>query len=51
MTNLYPATTGLPMVVWVGPSYGARHDVRIKVAMAHGTRCHGQPSRRLGRGR
>jgi hypothetical protein len=38
MTNLYPATTGLPMVVWVGPSYGARHDVRIKVSMGHGTR-------------
>jgi hypothetical protein len=38
MTNLYPASTGLPMVVWVGPSYGARHDVRIKVSMAHGTR-------------
>jgi hypothetical protein len=38
MINLYPASTGLPMVVWVGPSYGARYDVRIKVSMAHGTR-------------
>jgi hypothetical protein len=38
MTNLFPVTTGLPMVIWVGPSYGARHDVRIKVMMAHGTR-------------
>jgi hypothetical protein len=38
MTNLFPATTGLPMVVWVGPSYGAPHDVRIKVMQAHGTR-------------
>jgi hypothetical protein len=38
MTNLYPASTGLPMVIWVGPSYGAPHDVRIKVSMAHGTR-------------
>jgi hypothetical protein len=38
MTNLYPASTGLPMVIWVGPRYGARHDVRIKVSMAHGTR-------------
>jgi hypothetical protein len=38
MTNLYPASTGLPMVVWVGPSYGAQHDVRIKVMMVHGTR-------------
>jgi len=38
MTNLYPATTGLPMVIWVGPSYGAQHDVRIKVSIAHGQR-------------
>jgi hypothetical protein len=36
MTNLYPRTTGLPMVIWVGLSYGAPHDVRIKVMMAHG---------------
>jgi hypothetical protein len=38
MTNLYPRTTGLPMVIWVGPSYGASHDVRIKVMQTHGTR-------------
>jgi hypothetical protein len=38
MTNLYPASTGLPMMIWVGPSYGARHDVRITVSMAHGPR-------------
>jgi len=38
MTNLYPASTGLPMVVWVGPSYGVPHDVRIKVMQTHGTR-------------
>jgi hypothetical protein len=38
MTTLYPRTTGLPMVIWVGPRYGARHDVRIKAMMAHGTR-------------
>ena len=38
MTNLYPASTGLPMVIWVGPSYGAPHDARIKVMQAHGTR-------------
>src|SRR5262245_36627235 len=38
MTNLYPRTTGLPMVVWVGPSYGALHDARIKVMQVHGTR-------------
>ena len=36
MTNLYPASTGLPMVIWVGPSYGAPHDVRIKVSQTHG---------------
>jgi hypothetical protein len=36
MTNLYPRSTGLPMVIWVGPSYGAPHDVRIKVMQAHG---------------
>ncbi len=38
MTNLWPADTGLPMVIWVGPSYGAPHDARIKVMMAHGQR-------------
>src|SRR5258706_10146014 len=38
MTNLYPATTGLPMVIWVGPSYGVGHDVRIKVMQHHGTK-------------
>ena len=36
MTNLYPRSTGLPMVIWVGPSYEAPHDVRIKVMQAHG---------------
>src|SRR6516162_8644010 len=38
MTNLYPRTTGLPMVVWVGPSYGEPHEARIKVMQVHGTR-------------
>ncbi len=38
MTNLYPRTTGLPMVIWVGPRYGARHDVRIKAMQHHGNR-------------
>ena len=46
MTNLYPRSTGLPMVVWVGPRYGAAHDVRVKacpwrkqgVSMTHGQR-------------
>lgn len=36
MANLFPATTGLPMTVWVSPKGNARHDVRIKVNMAHG---------------
>jgi hypothetical protein len=36
MTNLYPRTTGLPMVIWVGPSYGAGHSPRIKVMQRHG---------------
>jgi len=27
MTALAPASTGLPMVIWVGPSYGAQHDI------------------------
>ena len=38
MTNLYPASTGLPMVVWVGPGYGVPHDIRIKVSQVHGQR-------------
>jgi len=38
MTNLYPVSTGLPMVIWVGPRYGVGHAVRIKVSMAHGQR-------------
>jgi hypothetical protein len=36
MANLYPRTTGLPMTVWVSPRGNARHDVRVKVNMAHG---------------
>ena len=36
MANLYPATTGLPMTVWVLPRGNARHDVRIKVNMSYG---------------
>ena len=38
MTNLSPRTTGLPMVIWVGPRYGARHDVRLKAMQHHGNR-------------
>ena len=36
MANLYPRTTGLPTTVWVSPRGNARHDVRVKVNMAHG---------------
>lgn len=36
MTNLYPRTTGLPMVVWAAPSYGAGHGARIKVMQRYG---------------
>ena len=38
MTNLSPRMTGLPMSIWVSPRGNARHDVRIKVNMAHGSR-------------
>jgi len=36
MANLFPATTGLPMTVWVSPRGNSRHDVRVKVNMTHG---------------
>ncbi|HEU0155487.1 MAG TPA: DUF4160 domain-containing protein [Stellaceae bacterium] len=38
MANLFPADTGLPMVVWVSERGHARHDVRVKVNQSHGTR-------------
>jgi|SRR5580692_10130225 hypothetical protein len=31
-TNLSPKQTGLPFVVWVSPSMGARHGIRLKVS-------------------
>ncbi len=37
MANLYPADTGLPMVVWASVRGNARHDVRVKVCETHGT--------------
>lgn len=40
MTNISPRRTGLPMVVWVGPRYGARHDVRVRVCMVPGSVMH-----------
>ena len=38
IANLRPDTTGLPMVVWVSERGRARHDARVKVALAHGHR-------------
>ena len=37
MTNLSPRMTGLQMSVWVSPRGNARHDVRIKANMTHGS--------------
>lgn len=37
MTNLSPRMTGLPMTLWVSPRGTARHDIRIKVNLAHGS--------------
>jgi hypothetical protein len=34
--NIFPGDSGLPMTVWAGPRGNARHDVRVKVNMAHG---------------
>ena len=36
MANLFPCTTGLPVIAWVSPRGNARHDVRVKVNMTHG---------------
>lgn len=38
MANLRPDETGLPMVVWVSERGNARHDARVKVSQAHGSR-------------
>ena len=38
MTNLDPRSTGLPMVIWVGPSCDVAHSPRIKVMQTHGDR-------------
>ena len=38
MGDLPPRDTGLPMVVWIGPGMGVRHDVRVKISMTHGDR-------------
>lgn len=38
IANLYPATTGLPMTVWVSPRGHARHAARVKVNATHGRR-------------
>jgi hypothetical protein len=36
MANLFPRTTGLPMVVWVSPKGRARHGPRVKVSTTPG---------------
>lgn len=36
MANLFPATTGLPMTVWISPRGSARYDVRVRVNFTHG---------------
>ncbi len=36
VANLFPQTTGLPMMVWVSLRGSAWHDVRIKVNLTHG---------------
>jgi hypothetical protein len=36
MANLYPASTGLPMTVWVSPRDGARHDALVRVSAVYG---------------
>jgi hypothetical protein len=36
IANLFPATTGLPMTVWVSPRGNSRHDIRVKVNLIHG---------------
>ena len=41
MANLFPADTGLPMVVWASERGHARHDVRVKVNQSHGMRMPG----------
>src|ERR687892_2067238 len=43
MANLSPTLTGLPMIVWISERGRARHDARVKVALAHGRRV--QPHR------
>jgi hypothetical protein len=45
MVNIYPADSGLPMTVWAGPRGNARHDVRVKVNMAHGNQIGRAPRR------
>jgi hypothetical protein len=54
MANLFPADTGLPMVVWVSERGQARHDVRVRVNQTHargscpGTSRRSRCARRLG---
>ena len=38
MANLRPATTGLPVTIWVSERAGAPHDARVKVCTVHSSR-------------
>lgn len=39
MSNIRPASTGLPMVVWIQPDMGrSKHGPRIKVQTSHGSK-------------
>jgi hypothetical protein len=38
MASLRPATTGLPMTIWVSERAGAPQDVRVKVCTVHSSR-------------
>lgn len=44
MANLRPASTGLPMVIWVSEKGHARHGPRIKVCLHHGPKANLDPS-------
>jgi len=37
MSNYFPSTTGLPVVVWVSPKYGSKGLFRIKVGQSRDT--------------
>ena len=42
MANLSGRSTGLPMVIWVSPGYGAKHTPRIEIQRQYGDRSTGR---------